>query len=147
LGLKPHRFCGRTKPFGKKAAELKREGRSAEWISRHFNQQGIPSPRGKPWTARIVYNVINRVGEKVETLGDIHRKAILEARGRGLTYREMAVEFNEKKIPRRKDCDRPWTERNLAHTWSKLNLRQAKRQQKESTISKESESVILKKSA
>ena len=145
LGLKPHRYLAGNIPLGRKAAELKRKGRLVEWISQHFNEQAFASPRGQSWTPRMVYDLINNIGEKVETLGDIHRKAIMEARARGLNYREMAVEFNEKKIPRRKDCDRPWTERNLAHTWSKLNLRQAKRQQK--TGNQESEPVVLKKSA
>src|SRR5262245_39687946 len=123
LGLKPHRVSAGTIPLGKKAAEFKREGRSVEWIAHHFNEQGFVSPRGKWWTARIVYDLMAKVGEKVDTLGDLHRRAIMEARERGLSYREMAVEFNEKGIPRRKDCHRPWTERNLGHTWSKLNLR------------------------
>jgi hypothetical protein len=123
LGLKPHRVSAGTIPLGKKAAELKREGRSVEWIAHHLNEQGFVSPRGKWWTARIVYDLMAKVGEKVETLGDLHRRAIMEARACGLSYREMAIEFNEKRVPRRKDCHRPWTERNLAHTWSKLNLR------------------------
>ena len=117
-----------------------------EWIAQHFNEQGFTSPKGKSWTPRIVYDLIVTVGEKVEKLGDIHHKAITEARARGIGYREMAIEFNEKKIPRRKDCDRPWTERNLAHTWSKLNRRQRNREQKGLTSTELSES-FLKKSA
>ena len=113
-----------------------------EWIAQNFNEQGFTSPKGKSWTPRIVYDLIVTVGEKVETLGDIHCKEITEARARGLSYREIAIEFNEKKIPRRKDCDRPWTEHNVAHTWSKLNRRKAKQQQKASA--KESDPVLKK---
>ena len=141
LGLKPHRISAGTIPLGKEAAELKREGRSVEWIAHHFNERGLVSPRGKWWTARIIYDLMAKVGEKVETLGNIHRKAILDARARGLGYREMAVEFNENEIPRRKDCHRPWTERNLAHTWSKLNLRY---KHKESPEREQSDAVVIR---
>src|SRR5207249_6527817 len=100
----------------------------------------------KRWTARIVYDLMAKLGEKVETLGDVHRRAIIEARKRGLSYREMAIAFNEKGIPRRKDSRHPWTERNLAYTWSKLHLRH-NRQHKGSTDTEQSEPVVLKKSA
>ena len=146
LGLKPHRISADTIPLGKRATEFKREGRSVEWIAHHFNEEGLVSPRGKWWTARIVYDLMAKVGEKVETLGDIHRRAIIEARARGLSYREMAVEFNERKIPRRKDCRGPWNERNLAHTWSKLHLRD-NRKSKASIDTEESGQMGFKKSA
>jgi hypothetical protein len=146
LGLRPHRLSARRIPLGKKAAEFKREGRSIEWIARHFNEQAFTSPKGKSWTPRMVYDLIATVGEKVETLGDIHRKAIMEARARGLSYREMAMEFNEKRTPRRKDSCGPWTALKVANTCSKLNLLQRDSQQEIATT-ESPESVILKKSA
>jgi len=146
LGLKPHRISAATIPLGKEAAKLKRQGKSVEWIAHHFNERGLVSPRGKWWTARIVYDLMAKVGEKVETLGEIHRKAILDARARGLSYRAMAIEFNERKIPRRKDCRGPWNERNLAHTWSKLHLRD-NRKNEASTDAEKPEQMAFKKSA
>jgi len=147
LGLRPHRFSARRIPLGKKAAELKREGRSMEWIAQHFNEQGLTSPKGKPWNARIVYDLIATVGEKVETLGDIHRRAIVEAHARGLSYREMAIEFNEKRIPRRRDSRGPWTALKVANTCSKLNLLQRDWEQEGPTNTEQSEPAVLKKSA
>jgi hypothetical protein len=146
LGLRPHRISAGTIPLGKEAAELKREGRSVEWIAHHFNERGLVSPRGKRWTPRIIYDLMAKVGEKVETLGNIHRKAILDARARGLGYREMAIEFNERGIPRRKDNRGPWTARNGANTCSKLNLRKRDWKQGEGSAIRGSE-AFLKKSA
>jgi hypothetical protein len=101
LGLKTRRFSARYVALGQKAAELSRDGRSLDWIAQHFNEQGFPSTRGNPWSRSMVHDLIVRSGEKTENLGNIHRKAIADARARGLSYREMAIEFNERKIRRK----------------------------------------------
>ncbi len=122
LGLKPNRFSARNISLAHKAAELNRNGQSLEWIAQYFNQQGFPSTRGKSWTRRLVYELIARIGKKVETLGNLHRGAIIEARARGLTYRQMAIAFNERNIRRKGGL--PWTALNVANTCSKLDLLQ-----------------------
>jgi hypothetical protein len=122
LGLKANRFSARNISLAHKATELNRNGRSLEWIAQYFNQQGFPSTRGKSWTRRLVYELIARIGKKVETLGNLHHRAVIEARARGLTYRQMAIEFNERKI--RRKGGRPWTALNVAKTCGKLDLLQ-----------------------
>jgi DNA invertase Pin-like site-specific DNA recombinase len=50
LGLTPHRFAASYASLQRKAAELRREGRSPKWIAQHFNEQGFVTLSGKPWT-------------------------------------------------------------------------------------------------
>lgn len=77
----------------------------------------------------------------------LRQKAAGEARARGLTYREMVVEFNEKKLRRGKNKRQPWTARYINVRWSKLNRLQREREQKQSTGADLSEPVVLRKSA
>jgi hypothetical protein len=58
----------------------------------------------------------------------------------------MAIEFNEKKIPRRKDSRGPWTALKVANTCTKLNLLQRDREQEGLTGTEQSEPA-LKRSA
>jgi hypothetical protein len=127
-GLKPNHFSSSylslRQSLRQKAGELRREGRTLKWIAQYFNEQGFASPTGKPWTRRMVYDLTSKLDKKLPTLGDIHRKAIMDARARGLNYWEMAREFNEKRIPRRAGARRPWTARMVAQTCRRLNLLQ-----------------------
>jgi DNA invertase Pin-like site-specific DNA recombinase len=137
LGLKQNRFSARYVSLRQKAAELYREGRTLKWIAQHFNEEDAASPSGRRWTRVRVRNLLRRIGEKVESLENLHRRAITEAHARGLNYQEMALEFNEKKL-RRMGCRR-WTAQAVAHRWSVLNGLQRKREQKQSTGIHESE--------
>jgi len=101
LALKPHRFAASYASLQRKAAELYREGRSPKWIAQHFNEQGFITASGKPWTHFRLYSVLHNVGAKAESFETLHRKAITGARARGLNHQQMAVEFNERQIPRR----------------------------------------------
>jgi len=118
LGLRPNRFSAAYLLLGQKAADLHREGRSLEWIARHFNEQGFASASGKSWTRNMVFGLHREVGGKTELLENIHRSAMADALRRGLSYREIASEFNEKKIRRR--GRQLWTERNINKRWFDL---------------------------
>ena len=109
----------------RKAAELDREGQSLDAIARHFNEQGFKSPSGKPWTHFMVEHLIRANGQKQESLENIHRRAITEARARGLDYSQMAAEFNQKNFRRRGGL--PWTAKSVAVRWSDLKRMQRER--------------------
>src|SRR5262249_36214182 len=106
LGLKPNRFTVDYLSLKKRALELNREGQSLKSIARQFNEQRIKSASGKPWTDQMVYGLVRRYFKKLTPLEEEHRKAITEARARGLDYEQMAIEFNERKIRRRDG--QPW---------------------------------------
>ena len=137
LGLKPNHFSSSylslRQSLKNKAAELVREGRTLKWIAQYFNEQRFASPRGTPWTRRMVYDLTSKLDKKLPRLGDIHRKAIMDARARGLNYQEMAREFNEKGIPRRGAARRCWTARMVGQTCRRLNLLQRDWNPEEST--------------
>jgi DNA invertase Pin-like site-specific DNA recombinase len=130
LGLKPNRFTVDNLSLKKKALELNREGKSLESIARQFEEEGIKSASGKPWTDHMVYSLVRRYFKKLTPLEDEHRKAIGEARARGLNYRQMAIEFNERKIRRRDG--QPWRPRDIRKRWADLNRLHRKRAQEES---------------
>ena len=130
LGLKPHRFTVDYLALKKRALELNREGKSLESIAREFEEEGIKSASGKPWTDQMVYGLVRRYFKKLTPLENEHRKAIAEARARGLNCREIAIEFNERKIRRRDG--QPWRPKDITRRWAQLNLLQRKRAQKES---------------
>ena len=130
IGLKPNRFTVDYLSLKKKALELNRDGQSLESIARQFNKEGIKSASGKPWTDQMVYGLVRRYFKKLTPLEDEHRKAIAEARARGLNCREIAIEFNERKIRRRDG--QPWRPRDVTRRWADLNRRQRKREQEKS---------------
>ena len=76
MGLKQHRFSLAYLSVQQKAAELYREGRSTEWIAKHFKEQGYASASGKPWTAVMVNGVLRAIGEKPDSLEEIQRRLI-----------------------------------------------------------------------
>lgn len=78
----------------------------------------------------MVYGLVRRYFKKLTPLEDEHRKAIAEARARGLDYQEMAVEFNERKLRRRDG--QPWRAQDIKKRWGDLNQLERKRAQKES---------------
>ena len=140
LGLKPNKHSVAQDFSRKKASELYRNGRSVPWIVRHFNEQGYVSVSGRSWTRAMVYGLLN----KADRLEKLHWKAITEARARGLTYRQMAVEFNERKLPHR--GPQSWTALNIKTRWATLKRNKEEREQKASTGT-ELPAVVLRKSA
>jgi len=130
LDLKPNRFTVDYLSLKKTALELNRDGQSLKSIASQFNEQGIKSASGKPWTEEMVYGLVGRYFKKVTSLEHEHRKAIVEARARGLDYQQMAIEFNERKLRRRDG--QPWRRQDIKKRWGDLNRLQRKRAQKES---------------
>ena len=131
LGLKPNRFRADYLALRQKAHELNLDGQSLEHIAEHFNERGFTSSSGKSWTRDMVYGLLRAQGSKANLIEDIHRNAITEARARGLNYKEMAIEFNEKKIRRRDG--QPWTAADIKNRWANLNSLKRKRLQKGTT--------------
>ena len=132
LCLKPNRFSPGYLALREKALELNQSGQSIDWIAEHFNAQGFKSASGEPWTRDMVYGLIRAMGQRANLLENIHRDAITEARGRGLNYRQMAIEFNERKI-RRRDGQR-WTARDIKNRWAALNQLRNNRQKAEKPL-------------
>jgi hypothetical protein len=79
----------------------------------------------------MVEHLIRANGQQQEPLENIHRRAITEARARGLDYSQMAAEFNQKNIRRRGGL--PWTAKSVAVRWSDLKRIQREREQKRLT--------------
>jgi len=78
----------------------------------------------------MVYGLVRRYFKKLTPLEEEHRKAITEARARGLDYQQMAIEFNERKIRRRDG--QPWRAKDIKKRWADLNRLRRKRAQEES---------------
>jgi hypothetical protein len=131
LGLKPNRFRADYLALRQKAHELNRDGQSLEQVAEHFNEQGFTSASGKSWTRDMVYGLLRAVGSKANLLEDIHRNAIAEAHARGLNYKQMAIEFNAKKIRRRDG--QPWTAHDIKNRSANLNILKRKRLKKGTT--------------
>jgi hypothetical protein len=119
LGLKPNRFSAEYLALRKQAIEFNRDGRSIDWIAEHFNEQGFKSASGTPWTRNMVYGLIRATGRKAHRLEEIHRDAITEGRKRGLNYKKMAIEFNDKQLRRRDG--QPWRAIDIKSRWGHLN--------------------------
>ena len=135
MGLKAAKRSASYLSMRRKAAELDREGQSLEAIARYFNKQGFASPSGKSWTHFMVEHLLHANGQRQEPLEDIHRRAITEAHARGLSYRQMADEFNTKNIRRRGGLR--WTAKSVAVRWSDLKRTRSKRERP----------IVLKRSA
>jgi hypothetical protein len=54
------------------------------------------------WTPVMVKELLRGPRDKATLLENIHPNAILEALARGLSFQEVANEFNEKKLRRRR---------------------------------------------
>jgi hypothetical protein len=130
-GFKPSKYSADYLALREKAAALNREGRSLDWIAQHFNDQGLVSASGKPWSESLIAGLLRTIGKKAESFANIHRRAIEEALSRGLDYEQMAHEFNEKQIRRKKDCRQRWTARFIEKRWETLQQLQRKQQQKQ----------------
>jgi hypothetical protein len=137
LGLKPTHLSADYLALGQKACELRRDGLSPASIAEHFNDQGFATISGKPWSDSTVKMLLRAVGRKDQSLNALHRALISEARLRGLTYKEIAREFNEKKIPRFGTS--VWTARSVWTRWTVLKRLRDKRPPKELIEVEESE--------
>jgi recombinase len=115
LGLKPHRRPQWYNLLQDEAARLFEQGYSMRQIADQFNKRGLTSQWGKPWTKKLIYALLAGVKKGPYALDRVQFEAIADARGRGLKYAQMAVEFNERKVPRRDN--RPWTARAISERW------------------------------
>jgi hypothetical protein len=88
----------------------------------------------------MVQHLIRAHGQRQEPLENIHRRAITEARARGLTYQEMADEFNKRHIRRRGGLK--WTAKSVAIRWSDLGRMQRKQEQQTLTDTEQSEAAL-----
>jgi Recombinase/Recombinase zinc beta ribbon domain len=121
LGLKPN---PRPKWYGalrQEAVKLHEQGRSMRQIADLFNQRGLKSLWGKPWTKKLIYALIAGTTKEPYALAKAQFDAIADARRRGLKYAEMAEDFNTKGVPRRDD--RPWTAQAINDRWYDLSKR------------------------
>jgi hypothetical protein len=137
LGLKPAHLSADYLALAQKACELRREGLSPASIAEHFNDQGFATISGKPWSDSTIKMLLRAVGRKDQSLNALHRALISEARLRGLTYKEIAREFNQKKIPRFSTS--VWTARSVWTRWTVLKRLRDKRPPKELIEVEESE--------
>jgi len=144
LGLKPNRFSAEYLALRQKALILNRQGQSIDCIAEHFNQQGFKSASGAPWTRDMVYGLLRAQGKTPILLEESHREAITEARARGLNYKEMAIEFNERQIRRRDG--QPWTARDIKNRWANLNILRRNRLKKGTTTAV-SKAIVVSASA
>ena len=145
LGLTPNRFSANYLALREKALVLNRQGWSVDEITEHFNGRGFTSATGAAWTRDMVYGLLRAQGKKPISLEETHREAIAEARNRGLNYRQMAEEFNQRGVRRRDG--QPWTARDIKKRWADLNRLERKRTEKGSNTIELSEPVVLQKSA
>lgn len=145
MGLKAARYPASYFTARQKAAELEREGRSLSFIAKCLNEQGLASASGRPWTHSMVNYLLHSTGHKAEPIDQLHYRLIVEARARRLSYRQIANEFNKKKI-RLLGVLQTWTARSVERRWAKLNnLSYPPREI--STVLEQSEESELKKSA
>jgi hypothetical protein len=121
LGLKPHRRPQWISALREEAAKLYSEGRTMRQIADRFNEQGLNSVSGKPWTKKLIFSLLSDADKGRYALDRIHFEAISKARKRGLKPSEIAAEFNEKDVPRRDN--RPWTARAVSERWCDLSKR------------------------
>jgi hypothetical protein len=121
LGLKPHRQPKWLSLLREQAAKLYNEGRTMLQIADRFNEKGLKSISGKPWTKKLIFSLLSDADKKRYALDRVHFDAILEARRRGLSSAQTAAEFNKKDVPRRDK--RPWTARAINERWCDLSKR------------------------
>ena len=67
----------------------------------------------------MVVHLLYGTGRKRESLENIHYRVMTEARALGLEYREMAMDFNKRKIRRR--GGQYWTAKYTQRRWYYLN--------------------------
>jgi DNA invertase Pin-like site-specific DNA recombinase len=146
LRLKANRSSPGYTSLRVKADELNREGRSVEWIAQHFNEERLATASGKSWTPILVRELLRTTRDKAKSLETIHRNAIEDALGRGLDFGGIALEFNQKKLRRRRGSQ-AWTARSIRQRWNNLKRLQRHRAQKESENKDPTERVVLKRSA
>jgi hypothetical protein len=103
-----------------KAVELDRQGRSLTFIARCLNEKGFASASGRPWTHSMVGYMLRMTGHEAEPIDQLHYRLMSQALGRGLSYRQIANEFNRKKI-RLLGVLQTWTASSVKRRWTKLN--------------------------
>jgi DNA invertase Pin-like site-specific DNA recombinase len=130
----------------KQAAEMHREGRSLAFIAEHLNEQGFASASGRPWTAAMVNYMLHMTGHKAEPIKELHYRLISQALARGLSYRQIANEFNRKKL-RLLGVLQAWTASSVKRRWAKLNNIEETGRAEISAAAEQSEENTLKRPA
>ena len=120
LGLKHHSKPSWFKPLQEEAVQLRDEGKTCRQISDLFNRRGLKSLTGRPWSWKLIFNLISSAPRKPDPLKDIHREAFRDAHSRGLNLVQMAREFNERKIPRQNK--RAWHPVAITRRWRALRI-------------------------
>jgi hypothetical protein len=128
-----------------KAVELDRQGRSLRFIARCLNAKGCASASGRPWTHSMVGYMLRMTGHEAEPIDQLHYRLMSQAFGRGLSYRQIANEFNRKKI-RLLGVLQTWTASSIERRWAKLNNTREIQPPKISAAAEESEESTLEKS-
>jgi DNA invertase Pin-like site-specific DNA recombinase len=128
------------------AVELNRQGRSRRFIAKYLNKKGWTSASGRPWTHSMVGYMLRMTGHKPEPIEELHYRLIAQALGRGLSYRQIANDFNRKQI-QLLGVLRTWTASSVKRRWAKLNNIEEISRRKISAAAEESEESTLEKSA
>jgi DNA invertase Pin-like site-specific DNA recombinase len=129
-----------------KAVELDRQGRSRRFIAKYLNEKGLASASGRPWTHSMVGYMLRMTGHKPEPIEELHYRLIGQALGQGLSYRQIANEFNRKQI-QLLGVLRTWTASSVKRRWAKINNIEEISRPKISAAAEESEESRLKQSA
>ncbi len=136
LGLKPNRNPAARESLRHEAAKLSDQGYSMKCIAANFNDRGIKSPSGKPWTNKRIFSLVRALRKKPHAMREVHRKAISEALELGLKYREIAIELNKKGIPRRDG--QSWTAKAVKRRWNEIKTPRKLTIKKENIVVEES---------
>jgi hypothetical protein len=128
------------------AVELNRQGRSRRFIAKYLNEKGWASASGRPWTHSMVGYMLRMTGHKPEPIEELHYRLIAQALGRGLSYRQIAKDFNRKQI-QLLGVLRTWTASSVKRRWTKLNNIGEIRRRKISAAAEESKESTFKRSA
>ncbi len=75
------------------------QGLTLTGIADKLNASRVASPSGKSWNMNMVWHWLGTTGRR-EQLEHLHRAAIVDAKARGLSNEEAAVEFNRDGLPR-----------------------------------------------
>jgi DNA invertase Pin-like site-specific DNA recombinase len=129
-----------------RAAELDGEGRSLRFIAGCLNEKGFASASGRPWTHSMVGYMLRMTGHEAEPIDQLHYRLMSQALGRGLSYRQIANEFNRKKI-RLLGVLQTWTASSVERRWTKLNNLGDIRRPKIFVAAEESKESTFKRSA
>ena len=111
-----------------------------------LNEKGFASASGRPWRHSMVGYMLRMTGHEAEPIDQLHYRLMSQALGRGLSYRQIANQFNRKKI-RLLGVLQTWTASSVERRWTKLNNLGEIRRPKISAAAEESKESTFKRSA